>query len=243
MKSLMEMLEKNVGFILISLAMMLAIYFIAFASEKLIEKKKQMKFSSQKTKVNKMVLLAMFSAISLVLRFIEFPVPFIAPPFYKLDFSDIPALIGSFMLGPTAGVVIEALKNILHVLLAGSETVCVGDFANFLIGAILVLPSSIIYHLSKTKKSAMIGLIVGSIAMIFSGMFLNIYYLLPKYSVLYGMPISAFIEMGKAINGNITDIYTFAAMAVLPFNLIKAVIVSIITAILYKYLSKHIKVQ
>lgn len=232
---------KTVYFIILSLVMVVAAYFSAFVCEKLIERKNHVKFSSEKMKVNKLVIMAMLSAIAVVLMYFDFPLGFIAPAFYKMDFSEVPVLIGSFLLGPCAGVIIEAVKVLLHMCLKGTTTAFVGDFANFILGCAYVVPASVIYHVHKTKKTAMIALVVGSLTLIVSGTLLNAFYLLPKYSELYGMPIESFISMGNAINSSINDIFSFVALAVAPFNLIKSVVDGIVTWILYKYLSRHLK--
>lgn len=232
---------NNISFVLISVVLMLVVFLFARGSEILIEKKTGMKFSSEKTKINRMVLIAMFSAISVVLMYFEFPVVAVAPSFYKMDFSEIPALIGSFMLGPCAGVIIEAVKILLHLFLKGTSTVFVGEFANFILGAFYIVPAAIIYHMHKTRRMAIVSLIIGGLVLIISGTLMNAWYLLPKYSELYGIPVQSFIEMGSKINGSITDVFTFVALAVAPFNLIKAVADGFATTILYKYLSRHLK--
>ena len=243
MGSLLSMFGKNIEFVFVALIMIALMYAVAFVSECLIEKKKNVKFSSEKTKINKMVLIAMLSAVSVVLMYFDFPIAFIAPSFYKFDFSVVPVLIGSFMLGPCAGVAIEAVKVILHLCIKGTETAFVGDFANFILGCAYILPASIIYHCHKSRKVAIISLVVGGITLIISGTLLNAFYLLPKYSELYGMPIESFIAMGNKINSSINDIFSFVAIAVAPFNLIKAVADGVITTVLYKYLSVHIKIH
>ncbi len=243
MNNLLNMLGKNIEFVFVALIMIAVMYLVAFVSERLIEKKKNVKFSSEKTKINKMVLIAMLSAVSVVLMYFDFPIAFIAPSFYKFDFSEVPVLIGSFMLGPCAGVAIEAVKVILHLCIKGAETAFVGDFANFILGCAYILPASIIYHCHKSRKVAIISLVVGGITLIISGTLLNAFYLLPKYSELYGMPIESFIAMGNKINSSINDIFSFVAIAVAPFNLIKAVADGFITTVLYKYLSGHIKIH
>lgn len=243
MAKLIETLQKNLTFVLISLAMMVVVYLIAFGFERLIEKRTGVRFSSEKTKINKMVIMAMFSAVAVVLMYFEFPLTFIAPSFYEMDFSEVPVMMGSFMLGPCAGVIIEAVKIILKICIKGTTTAFVGDFANFILGCVFVIPASVIYHFHKTKKNAVLGLAAGSIMLIVSGTFFNAYYLLPKYSELYGMPIQAFIAAGQEINGSIHDVLTFAALAVAPFNLVKSAVVSVITMLLYKYLSRLLKVH
>ncbi len=233
--------KDNVSFILISLLMVVVVYLIALGAEKLIEKKSDYRFSSEKTKINKLVIMAMFSAVAAVLMYIEFPLTFVAPSFYELDLSEVPIMIGSFMLGPCAGVIMEAVKILLKIVLKGTSTAFVGDFANFILGCAFVVPASVVYHTKKTRKRAVIGLVVGAAVLIVSGVFMNALYLLPKYSQLYGMPIETFISMGAKINPAISNVFTFVILAVAPFNLIKSVIVSVITILLYKYLSRLIK--
>ena len=235
--------KDNISFILVSLVMIVVVYFVAFGCEKIIEKKNGIKFSSDKTKINKLVIMAMFSAVAAVLIYVEFPITFIAPAFYEMDLSEVPVMIGSFMLGPCAGVIMEAVKVLLKLVLKGTSTAFVGDFANFILGCALVVPASVLYHTKKTKKRAVIGLVTGGIVLIVSGVFLNALYLLPKYSQLYGMPVETFINMGAAINPAISNIFTFVILAVAPFNLIKATVVGVITMLLYKYLSRLIKVH
>lgn len=235
--------KDNISFILVSLVMIVVVYFVAFGCEKIIEKKNGIKFSSDKTKINKLVIMAMFSAVAAVLMYVEFPITFIAPAFYEMDLSEVPVMIGSFMLGPCAGVIMEAVKVLLKLVLKGTSTAFVGDFANFILGCALVVPASVLYHTKKTKKRAVIGLVIGGIVLIVSGVFLNALYLLPKYSQLYGMPVETFINMGAAINPAISNIFTFVILAVAPFNLIKATVVGVITMLLYKYLSRLIKVH
>lgn len=235
--------KDNISFILVSLVMIVVVYFVAFGCEKIIEKKNGIKFSSDETKINKLVIMAMFSAVAAVLMYVEFPITFIAPAFYEMDLSEVPVMIGSFMLGPCAGVIMEAVKVLLKLVLKGTSTAFVGDFANFILGCALVVPASVLYHTKKTKKRAVIGLVTGGIVLIVSGVFLNALYLLPKYSQLYGMPVETFINMGAAINPAISNIFTFVILAVAPFNLIKATVVGVITMLLYKYLSRLIKVH
>lgn len=241
MQGLLDTIQKNIEFVGISLLLMIGVFAIARGSEVLIEKKTDVKFTSEKTKVNKTVIMAMLSAIAVILMYFDFPIPFIAPGFYKIDFSEIPVLIGSFMLGPCAGVIIEAVKVILHFCMKGTTTAFVGDFANFILGCMYVVPAAIIYHTKKTRKMAMISLIAGGVILVIAGMLLNAWYLLPKYSELYGIPLDVLIAMGTKVNASITDVFSFVALAVAPFNIIRALIDGIVTVILYKYLSHQLK--
>ncbi len=184
--------------------------------------------------------ISLLAALSVILMIFEIPLWF-APSFYKIDFSEVPVLIGAFTLGPIAGVLIELIKILLNLLIDGPDAMFIGEFANFVLGCSLVVPSALIYGKSKTKKSAAIGLSVGTIIFIIFGCLLNAYLLLPTYAVLYGMPIDSLVAMGTVVNPGINSLSTFVLFAVAPFNLIKGVLVSIITMLLYKRVSPIIK--
>lgn len=192
------------------------------------------------TSTRKVASIGMFAAIAAVLMFFEFPLP-VAPAFYKLDFSEVPVLIGTFCYGPVAGILIELVKILVKTVIKGTSTAFVGEIANFAIGCAMIVPAGIIYKLKKTRKRAIIGLITGTLVMAFVGAFLNAYVLLPAYSVAYGMPIDALVGMGAAINASVTDVLSFAMLLVVPFNLIKGVVVSVLTLLLYKHISRLIK--
>lgn len=191
--------------------------------------------------VRHLVLIGMFGALATVLMMFEIPIPFIAPPFYQLDFSEIPVLVGTFAMGPTAGVLIELIKILLKLLLKGTTTAYVGDFANFCIGCCFLLPAGIIYKRKKTKKGAIAGMVVGTLIMAAIGGLLNAYIMLPFFSELYGIPMDALIGMGTEINTLITNVPTFVLIAVVPFNLLKGFIVSMVTALIYKRVRVIIK--
>ena len=188
------------------------------------------------TATSKIAKVAILGAVAFVVMLAEFPLPFF-PPFYKLDFSEAVVLIGGFALGPVSAAAIEALKIILNVLFTGTMTAYVGEFANFLIGMSFVLPAVIIYHRNKTRSNAIRGLITGSITLIVAGAFLNALVLLPAYSYFYHMPMEVLIGMGSELIPMIHDRLTFVLFATAPFNLIKAVLTSILTVLLYKRIS------
>ncbi len=180
--------------------------------------------------------IAILGAIAFVLMEFDFPLP-VAPSFYKLDFSEVAVLIGGFAMGPVAGVTIEALKVILSTLFTGSSTMYVGEVANFLIGCAFVVPASLFYKKNKTKKSAIQGLALGTIVMTVFGVFVNFGVLLPAYSYFYHLPLETIISMGQAIFPIINSTFTFALICVSLFNIIKGILVSIVTVLLYKHIS------
>lgn len=169
---------------------------------------------------------------------LEIPLLFLAPEFYKLDFSELPVMICSFYLGPAAGVLTEFLKILIKLLFKPTTTAFVGELANFAVGCAFVLPASMIYHIRKTKKSALIGLSAGTLCLTCFGSIFNAVYLLPAFSDLFGIPIDAIIGMGTEINSHISNISTFVLFAVAPLNLIKGVLISVLTFLLYKRVEK-----
>lgn len=187
-----------------------------------------------------LALMSIFAAIAAILMvLIEIPVVFIAPSFYKLDFSEIPILIGTFIMGPVSGIIMEAIKIVLKILLKGTTTGYVGELANFCIGCCLVVPAGIIYKFKKSKKGAFIGIVVGIVLMAVAGAILNYYVMLPFYEKF--MPLEAIIEEGAKVNPIIKDKWSFVWVAVAPFNVFKGIIVGIVTGILYKRISTFIK--
>lgn len=180
--------------------------------------------------------IAILSAIAFVLMLIEFPVPF-APSFYKLDFSEIAVLMGGFAMGPLAAAVIEALKVTLNLLFNGTITMGVGELANFLMGCALCVPPSWMYKKHKDRGTAIKGMLAGILCMVAASVILNIYVLIPAYVSFAGFPLDAIISMGTAIFPAIHDTVTLVLICVIPFNLLKGVLVSLITAVLYKHVS------
>lgn len=186
----------------------------------------------------KLVVTAMLSALATVLMIFEIPLPFIAPPFYEMDFSEVPVLIGAFSMGPSVGVIIEAVKILLNLIINGTTTGGIGEIANFVIGCAYILPASIIYKKKKTKGNAILAMTIATVTMAILGVFINAYVMIPIYSAF--MPLEQIINMGKDIVPFITNTLTFCVFCVAPFNLIKGAIVSIITTFIYKPLSRII---
>lgn len=188
-----------------------------------------------------LVLMAIFSALAAVLMLLEFPLPFIAPSFYEIDLSEIPVLIGSFIMGPVAGVIIEAVKILLTLLIRGTDTAYVGELANFIIGCCFIVPAGVIYKKNKTKKSALIGIAIGTMLMAVAGVVINYAILIPFYVKAFGMPLDLILDMGAKINPLISNKWTFVLICVAPFNIVKGIIDSLITALVYKRISTFIK--
>ncbi len=183
-----------------------------------------------------MVKISSLAVISMILMFLDLSVWF-APPFLKLDLADLPALIGSFAMGPMAGVIVQLVKNLLHLLVEGSTTGGVGEISNFIVGSAFVYTAGLFYYKNKNFATAIIGSIVGVIVMTLVASVSNYYIVFPMYAKVYGMPMDALINMGSVLNKNIVDLKTMIIFAIIPFNILKGSIVAIVSIIIYKKVS------
>lgn len=188
-----------------------------------------------KLRLNTLIKVSMLSVISLLLMQLEFSLSFLFPQFLKIDISDIPALFGGFALGPLAGVLILLLKNILHGLLM-TKTAFIGEIANFSVGVFLVFIASYIYDKNRSKKTAVLGLVIGTVVMSIVAGILNYYAFIPAFAKFYGASIDDFVKMANKVNGNVNSFKTLIYWSIIPFNLVKGVIVSVVSALLYKSL-------
>lgn len=187
--------------------------------------------TSQLTKISALAVMAY------VLMFLEFGLPFF-PGFLKVDFSDLPALIGAFAMGPVAGIMIQLVKNLLHFI-TKSWSGGVGELANFIIGVFYVVPAALIYHYKKDQKHAVIGMLVGTVCMVLLGSFANYFVLIPMYSQF--MPLEAIINLGTVVNPRIVDVRTLVIYGIAPFNLFKGLMIAGVTLVLYKRISPLLK--
>ena len=172
---------------------------------------------------NRFIKLSLLSAIAVILMYIDFPVIPIFP-WLKIDLSDVPALMGAFAFGPLAGVIIELMKNLLILIVKGTGTGFVGELANFLVGVALVWPAALVYKKNKTKKTAILGMVLGVLCIEVVGILANVYLLLPAYGM----------AMSKA------ELMQYVTVGLIPFNGIKSILVCGITYALYKKVSVSI---
>ena len=229
MKKLWEQAGDNITFILVCLLTFAVITVLAKLFEKAFMKSRRAEWARY------IAFVAMFSAIGGVLMLMEIPL-FFAPSFYKMDLSELPVLLCAFYLGPVAGATAEFLKVFIKLLIKGTSTAFVGDYANFVVGCAFILPASAIYHAHKTKRNAIIGMAAGTFCMTVFGSAFNALYLIPKFAQLFGMPIDVIVGMGTKVNSHIVSVPTLALYAVAPFNLLKGIMDSILTWFLYKRL-------
>jgi riboflavin transporter FmnP len=240
MHQFLQEVVQNGLFVLEILAIVIFIFGISLLFERYLRKKHPAKEKERILSPRKVAMIGLFSAVSAVLMLWEIPI-FFAPGFYKLDFSELPIMIITFAFGPAAGVFTEFCKILINLFINGTDTVFVGELANFIIGCSFLLPASFLYEWHKTKKRAMVSLIAGTLSMTIIGSLFNAFYLLPAFSKLYGIPLDQLIAMGTAVNPGISNIATFVCLAVAPFNLIKGILISVLTLLLYKPLSPIMK--
>lgn len=186
----------------------------------------------------RMVCTSLLSAMAAVLMYVDTALP-IFPAFLKLDISDLPALIGTFTFGPVTGVMIEAIKNVIHSI--STSTGGVGELANFIMGSALVIPAGMIYRRDRTKKGAMIGLVAGTISMTATAALTNGFILLPFYSNF--VPLDRIIELSSSVIPIITDVPSLILWGIVPFNILKGAIVSFVTFLLYKRIGEALPCQ
>ena len=170
----------------------------------------------------------------------DFPIA-IAPSFYKLDLGDLPCMIGAFALGPVPALFIQIVKIVIKLLLKPTSTAFVGEIAAFICSSVYCVSAAIIYQQNKTRNQALKAMIVASIMMAVIGALGNYLFIIPAYVSLYHISLETIISMGQAIFPFITDKLSFVLCCVLPFNLVKAVIVDILTLLLYKRISPLLK--
>jgi len=181
--------------------------------------------------------IAVLTAVAYVLyMFVKFPLPMLFPAFLDIQFSDLPALIGGFAMGPWAGCLIVIIKCLLKMPF--SSTACVGEIADIIMGVAFVLPAAILYKKAKSKKSAFVGVIIGAVCCVVASVLANWLLLIPFYAQVFGW--DAILGMVSSLYANVTQasFYTYyILLAVIPFNVLRCSIVVAFTFLLYKRVS------
>ena len=223
-----NLVKENFSFVVVCIIIVTALALCAKLVERYLPERRKV------SPARRVTIIGICAAIAAILHMLDFPLLFLAPGFYKLDFSELPVLLCGFYLGPSATVACEGVKILLKLMVKSTSTAFVGDFANFVVGCSFVLPATIWYHAHKSKHSAIIGLVIGTLSMAILGSAFNAIYLLPKFAQLYGMPMEAIIGLGAKVNAGVKDITTFVMICVAPLNVIKGASVSFLTVLLYK---------
>ena len=191
----------------------------------------------KKDTTHNLTVAAMLSAVAFILMFIEFPIPMLIPAFIKMDFSDLPALLGAFALGPVYGVVISFMKNLLHIVIKGTSTACVGELSNFILGAIFSAVAGYLYKHHKSRKTAIIGAVAGAVAMGVLSVPSNYFVVYPAYVQFYHMPLEAILGMYQAILPSADSLIKCLIIFNLPFTLVKGLLDAVLCMLIYKPLS------
>jgi len=172
---------------------------------------------------------AVLTALAAILALIEIPIV----AFYKLDIGNVPVLLGAFSLGTVPGIVILALKNLIGLLHTSSAGI--GKLADFIMGAAMVIPASVIYHRNKTRKSAVIGMAVGTLCMAVVGVLVNKWIMLPFYMNAFHMDMLGILKYANVAAAD--SEWKLLLLVTGPFNLLKGAVLSLITGLIYKPLS------
>lgn len=191
----------------------------------------------RKTKTHDLIVAAMLSAIAFILMFIDFPIPVLIPSFVKMDISDLPALLGAFALGPSYGVVISLVKNLLHIIIKGTSTACAGELGNFLMGAVFAAAAGWVYKHHKSRKGAIWGAVVGAVAMALFSVPANYFITYPAYVTFYHMPLEVILGMYQAILPAADSLIKCLLIFNMPFTLLKGLLDAVICMMIYKPLS------
>lgn len=188
-----------------------------------------------KISVRSLATVAVLGAVATILMYLEFPLPFLIPPFVKFDFSDLPALLASFSLGPVAGVGVMLIKCVIHLLVSSSAGA--GELANFIIGCAFVIPAGIIYKRKRTQKGAIIGASVGAVCMAAVSLPVNLYITYPFFMNAYGLSEEAIMDMYRAIIPSVKDLISALVIFNVPFTFLKGIADVAITFLIYKRIS------
>ncbi len=189
----------------------------------------------------KIAICGVLGAVGFILMLLEFPLPFIIPSFIKLDFSEMPALIGAFAFGSIHGILICAIKNLLHLFVTSSNGV--GELSNFILGAVFAGVAGLVYKKMHSRRGALTGSIAGAVVMAVISAFTNYFIVYPAYVVIYGMSMETIIGMYTALLPVADNLFKALVIFNLPFNMAKGILDAAICFVIYKKLSPILKKQ
>lgn len=194
----------------------------------------------KKLTVKEIALIGVLGGLAGILMLFDFPLPF-APGFLKFDVSDIPGLFAGFFLSPLCGCLVSVVKIILNLIFNGTSTAFVGEASNLFGSCFFIFIAASIYHKNKSKKSALVGMLISAVATSVMYIFMNAFITFPMYGKLYGMSMEKIVAAGSKVNPLVHDMITMMIFAVLPFNLVKYLICSAVTEVTYKKCSNALK--
>lgn len=193
----------------------------------------------KKVNVRKLAVVAIMGAVAAVLMALSFSLPTVIPAFIKMDFSELPALIAAFSMGPLAGVGVCFIKNLINVFF--TSTVGVGELCNFLLGAAFMIPAGLIYRKLSSWKGALLASLVGAAVMALISLPVNYFLTYPAYSLFYYLPMEGILDMYKALNPNVNSLFDALLWFNVPFTFVKGLFDVLFTFLIYKRLSPVIK--
>ncbi len=183
--------------------------------------------------VRKLAVIAMLSAVATVLMALSFPIPFLIPTFVKMDFSELPALLAAFSMGPVSGVAVCLIKNLVNLF--SSTTNGVGELCNFLLGVCLVVPAGLIYKYKKTRGGALMGALIGAVVMAAGSVPVNYFISYPMYTLF--MPLDTIIGKYQSLIPSVDGLVACLVIFNAPFTLLKALLDTALAFLVYKPLS------
>ena len=174
-----------------------------------------------KWSIQKLIYTAMLAAVAGVLMSLEFSVPMM-PPFYKVDFSDVPSVIAVFLMGPVSGICVEVIKLLIKLITVGTNTMYVGELANLIAAFLFVWPLWFLYQkLGANRKAAVEALLLSIVIRTACACFINANITLPLYAKAMSLPLDEVIRMVASVNPAIKDLNGFIIQATIPFNVLK----------------------
>lgn len=184
--------------------------------------------------------IAILAALSAILMQFRTPLPF-APNFIDFDVAEVPALIGGFAMGPIPGLIIVALKIFIKFLISGTSTAFIGELSNLVVNGSLVVVAAVYYKRNRTFKGAIISMILAVLTMATVATLSNYFIMFPLYANVYGIELEGLVQMGAKVNPLVSDYKTLMLFTIVPFNLLKGIVTSLITTLLYPRISPILK--
>ena len=192
--------------------------------------------SAQAQKTHRLTVAAMLSAVAFALMFLEFSIPWLVPPFIKMDISDLPELLAAFALGPLYGVAVTLAKNLLFIVFHGTSSAYVGELCNFLLGSVFSFTAGLVYRFRKSRHSALIGSIIGCVLMALISVPINYFLVYPVYAVVYA-PMDVILGAYQAILPSADTLIECLTIFNVPFTSFKGMIDVALCFLIYKPLS------
>ncbi|MDO4813363.1 MAG: ECF transporter S component [Eubacteriales bacterium] len=192
--------------------------------------------SAQAKRTHRITVAAMLSAVAFVLMFLEFPIPALIPPFIKMDISDLPELLAAFALGPVYGVVVTLVKNLLFIIFHGTSSAYVGELCNFLLGSVFSFSAGLIYRHHKSRRSALLGALLGCALMAVISVPINYFIVYPVYAVVYA-PMDVILGAYQTILPSADTLIECLTIFNMPFTFCKGIVDVVLCFLIYKPLS------